>query len=180
VKRDFVNSLSRPDPKRADMESLDKFSKSLNTILIWIAGVFLVTMILLTCSNIFLRLVWTPIRGTFELMGFFGAIVTAFALGYTQIKRGHIGIDIVVNQFSEKAQGILNGINYSICMIFFAIAGWQISKWATTLWKTGEVTETLRIIFYPFTYGVAFGCIILALVFLVDLLKVLIQEKGAS
>ena len=160
------------------MELLDKISHALNQILVWIAGIFLVTMILLTCANIFLRIVWMPVKGTFELMGFFGAIVTAFALGYTQIKRGHIGIDIVVDQFSAKTQRILNSINYSICMIFFAIAGWQVTKWATTLWKTGEITETLRIIFYPFTYGVAIGCFVLALVLLVDLLKVLIQEKG--
>ena len=160
------------------MELLDKISHALNQILVWIAGIFLVTMILLTCANIFLRIVWMPVKGTFELMGFFGAIVTAFALGYTQIKRGHIGIDIVVDQFSAKTQRILNSINYSICMIFFAIAGWQVTKWATTLLKTGEITETLRIIFYPFTYGVALGCFVLALVLLVDLLKVLIQEKG--
>ena len=162
------------------MEQLEKISRFLNEVLIWMAGIFLVTMILLTCSNIFLRLVWTPIRGTFELMEFFGAIVTAFALGYTQIHRGHIGIDIVVNQCSEKTQRIINTISYSICMVFFSIAGWQIARWATVLRKTGEVTETLRIIFYPFTYAVAFGCIILALVLLVDLLKVLIQGKGAS
>ena len=161
------------------MELLDKISHALNQILVWIAGIFLVTMILLTCANIFLRIVWMPVKGTFELMGFFGAIVTAFALGYTQIKRGHIGIDIVVDQFSAKTQRILNSINYSICMIFFAIAGWQVTKWATTLLKTGEITETLRIIFYPFTYGVAIGCFVLALVLLVDLLKVLIQEKGS-
>ena len=160
------------------MELLDKISRVLNEILVWIAGVFLVTMIFLTCANIFLRLVWMPVKGTYELMGFFGAIITAFALGYTQIKRGHIGIDIVVNQFSEKAQRILNSINYLICMIFFAIAGWQIAKWATTLKQTGEVTETLRIIFYPFTYGVALGCILLAFVLLTDLLRVLIREKG--
>jgi len=164
---------------KADMELLDKISRVLNEILIWLAGVFLVTMILLTCANIFLRLVWMPVKGTFELMGFFGAIGTAFALGYTQIKRGHIGIDILVNRFSAKAQRILNGSNYFICMIFFAIAGWQIAKWATTLWKTGEVTETLRIIFYPFTYGVALGCLTLTLVLLVDLLKVLIEGKRA-
>lgn len=162
------------------MEFLDKFSRVLNQVLIWIAGVFLAGMILLTCSNIFLRIVWLPVKGTFELMGFFGAVVTAFALGYTQIKRGHIGIDIVVMQFSAKVQRVLNGINYLICMAFFSIAGWQIAKWATTLWRTGEVTETLRIIFYPFTYGVALGCFVLALVLLVDLLRVLIEGKGAS
>jgi TRAP-type C4-dicarboxylate transport system permease small subunit len=162
------------------MEFLDKLSKVLNQVLIWIAGVFLGGMILLTCSNILLRIVWLPVKGTFELMGFFGAIVTGFSLGYTQIKRGHIGIDILVMQFSEKVQRILNSINYLTCMVLFAIAGWQIAKWATTLWRTGEVTETLRIIFYPFTYGVALGCFILALVLLVDLLRELIQGKGAS
>ena len=162
------------------MEFLDKFSRVLNQVLIWIAGVFLAGMILLTCSNIFLRIVWLPVKGTFELMGFFGAIVTAFALGYTQMKRGHIGIDIVVKQFSAKVQRTLNGINYLICMAFFSIAGWQIAKWATTLWRTGEVTETLRIIFYPFTYGVALGCFVLALVLLVDLVRELIEGKGAS
>jgi TRAP-type C4-dicarboxylate transport system permease small subunit len=162
------------------MELLDKISRVLNEIFIWIAGFFLVVMILLTCANIFLRLVWMPVKGTFELMGFFGAIVTALALGYTQIKKGHIGIDIVVNQFSAKAQRILNGVNYFICMIFFALAGLQIGRWATTICKTGEVTETLRIVFYPFTYGVALGCIILSFVLLVDFLKMLIQGKRAS
>jgi TRAP-type C4-dicarboxylate transport system permease small subunit len=170
----------QPFDWKADMELLDKISRVLNEILIGIAGVFLVAMILLTCGNIFLRLVWTPVKGTFELMGFFGAIVTAFALGYTQIKRGHIGIDIVVNQFSAKTQRILSGINYFICMVFFGIAGWQIAKWATVLWKTGEITETLRIIFYPFTYGVAFGCFVFTLVLFVDLFKVLTKGKRAS
>ena len=65
-------------------------------------------------------------------------------------------------------------------MVFFGIAGWQVAKWGTILWKTGEVTETLRIIFYPFTYGVALGCLILTLVLLVDLLKVLIEGTRAS
>ena len=170
----------QPIDWKMDMELLDKISRVLTEILIWIAGIFLLAMILLTCGNIFLRLVCTPVKGTFELMGFFGAIVTAFALGYTQIKRGHIGIDILVSQFSTKTQRILNSINYFICMVFFGIAGWQVAKWATILWKTGEVTETLRIIFYPFTYGVALGCLILTLVLFVDLLKVLIEGTRAS
>ena len=83
-----------------------------------------------------------------------------------------------MNQFSPWTRRILNGINYLICMVFFALAGWQIAVWGTTIWRTGEVTETLRIIFYPFIYGVALGCIILSLVFLVDLLKVLVEGKG--
>jgi TRAP-type C4-dicarboxylate transport system permease small subunit len=162
------------------MTVLNKLSHYLNQALIWIAGCFLAAMILLTCANIFMRIVWVPVSGTFELMGYFGAIVTAFALGYTQIKRGHIAVDIVVLGFSKKIQKILNAVNCLICMIFFSVVAWQIAKYATTLWKTGEVTETLRIVYYPFTYGVAFGCAILSLVFLIDFLKALFPDPALS
>ncbi|HIJ20322.1 MAG TPA: TRAP transporter small permease subunit, partial [Deltaproteobacteria bacterium] len=88
---------------------LDKVSHYLNQALIFIAGIFLVAMIVLTCANIFLRLVWMPVSGTFELMGYFGAVLTAFALGYTQLSKGHIAVDIVVLRFSKGVQRVLNG-----------------------------------------------------------------------
>jgi TRAP-type C4-dicarboxylate transport system permease small subunit len=143
------------------------------------AGIFLAAMILMTCINIFSRIFGNPLKGTYELMGYFGALVTALALGYTQIKKAHIAVDILVNQFSQTTQLILQAINCLICMVFFSIAGWQIGKLAKTLWQTGEVSETLRIIYYPFTYGVAFGCCLLALVALVDFLKLAFNPKGA-
>lgn len=160
------------------MAFLDKITHYLNQILIWIAGCLLAAMICLTCANIFLRIVWIPVIGTFELMGYFSAVMTAFALGYTQIRRGHIAVDIVVLGFSKKTQNILNDINHFICMVFFAIVSWQIAKYATTLVKTGEITETLRIVYYPFTYGVALGCAVLSLVFLSDLLGPLFRKAG--
>ncbi len=159
------------------MVILDRISHYLNQMLICIAGLFMIAMIFLTCANVFLRFVWIPVSGTFELMGYFGAVVTAFAVGYTQIRRGHIAVDIIVLRFSKKAQRILNAVNNIICMVFFALAAWQISRYATTLWETGEVTETLQVIYYPFTYGVALGCAVLSLVFLTDFLK-LFMEKG--
>jgi TRAP-type C4-dicarboxylate transport system permease small subunit len=163
--------------RKADMVVLDKVNQALNQALLWLAGGFLVAMILLTCTNIVLRLVWVPIRGTYELMGYGGGIVTAFALGYTQLKRGHVAVDILVLRFSKRIQNILHGVNDLICMIFFAVVAWQIAKYATTLWRTGEVTETLQIIYYPFTYGVAVGCAALSLVFLTDFLKCVVQQN---
>lgn len=158
---------------------LEKISKILNRIMIVFAGICLAAMILMTCMNIFSRLFWSPLKGTYELMGYFGALVTAFALSYTQLKKAHIAVDVLVSQFSQKTQLILQGLNCLICTVFFSIAGWQISKLAKTLWQTGEVTETLRIIYYPFTYGVALGCCLLALVLLVEFLKIAVNSKGA-
>ena len=71
-------------------------------------------------------------------------------------------------------------VNNIICTVFFAIVSWQVAKYATILLKTGEVTETLRIIYYPFTYGVALGCAMLALVFLTHFLKTLSQKEEPS
>lgn len=159
------------------MNALDKLTLILNRVLIWIGGFFLMAMIALTCANIFLRLVWVPVKGTYELMGFFGAVVTAFALGYTQSKKGHIAVDILVQSFSASTRRVLTFINSVICMLFFAFAAWQIAKYAGVLRSTGELTQTLRIIYYPFIYVVSAGCGVLALTFLTELLKTICSGK---
>ena len=155
------------------MDLLDKFIQYLTRLLTWLAGCVLGVMIILTCANIFLRSVWIPVKGTFELTGYCGAVTMAFALGMTQLKKGHIAVDILVLKFSEPIQKVLAGVNYLICALFFALISWKIAHYATTLCETGELTETLRIIYYPFTYCVAFGCATLSLVFLTEFLKIL-------
>jgi TRAP-type C4-dicarboxylate transport system permease small subunit len=159
------------------MKVLNKLCDRLTRGLLWLGSFFLVAMIVLTCANIFFRLVWIPVKGTFELMGFFGAIVTAFALSYTQMRRGHIAVDILINTFTKKTRKIVDIINHTLCCLFFCIAAWQIALKAATLLYTGEVTETLRIIYYPFTFGVAFGCVVLSLILFQDLVKTIIAKK---
>lgn len=157
---------------------LEKYTQRVNVVGIVTAGIFLAAMTAITCGNIITRIVWIPISGTFELMGFFGALVTAFALGYTQMHKAHISVDILVNRFPKKVQRFLNVVNCIICSAFFSIAGWQITKLANTMRVTGEVTETLRIIYYPFTFGVALGCFLLALVLLVELVLETVGAHG--
>jgi TRAP-type C4-dicarboxylate transport system permease small subunit len=153
------------------MSFLNKVAELLNQILIWLAGGLLCIMVILTCANIFFRVTWVPIPGTFELMGYLSAVATAFALGYAQLKKTHIWVDVLVQRFSNRTQRILTGVNAILCTAFFAIVAWQIIRYGTTLRTTGEVTETLRIIYYPFTYAVALGCAALSLVFLVEFLN---------
>jgi TRAP-type C4-dicarboxylate transport system permease small subunit len=162
------------------MKLLDTISEWLNKLLAWVAGAFLFGMVLLTCANIFCRLFWVPVRGTFELMGFSGAVVTAFALGYTQMKRGHISVDVLVETFPRARRRILVLVNNIICCGFFTLAAWQIVVKANTLRLTGEVTETLGIIYYPFAYAVAFGCLVLVLVMLTDIVRQLLPDREGA
>ncbi|MDC3237225.1 TRAP transporter small permease [bacterium] len=156
---------------------LTKITETLNKLLTFLAGLILIVMVLLTCANIVFRMFWVPISGTYELMGFAGALLTSFALAYTQIKKGHIAVDVLVNVFPKKTRWFIAAINNGMCFIFFMLAGWQLTIKANTLRTTGEVTETLRIIYYPFTYAVALGCAVLALILLTDFLRQLIPAK---
>ncbi|MFH1985421.1 MAG: TRAP transporter small permease [Pseudomonadota bacterium] len=151
-----------------------------NRLLLVLAGLCLAAMCLLTCANIFLRAVWKPIPGAYELMGLFCAVATAFALGHTRMQRGHIAVDVLVNTFRPGLRRLLQVINNGACTIFFGLAAWQLTLKALVLMRSGEITETLRIIYYPFTIAVAMGCAFLALVMAADLVGLLRARAGKA
>lgn len=160
------------------MEFLDKISRRLNQTLAVIAGISLAAMIVLTVGNIWSRILWAPIKGTVELIGFFGAIAAAFTLGFSQIHNAHTAVDILVLKFSKKTQKLLQAFNALVGAAFFGVAGWQLVRWGTTLWQTGELTETLRVIYHPFVYAVAAGCFAMALTQLLQSFKALSARNG--
>ncbi len=162
------------------MNGLGKPGLFVSGLLVKIGGIFLVGMIVLTCANIFLRLVWLPVRGTFELMGFFGAVVAAFALAHTQTLKGHIAVDVLLDTFSPGKKRFCRIVNSLACFLFMVLCAWQLTLKGFILRETGEITETLNIAYYPFVWGVAFGCLVLALIFLSDLIDNLFKTKGGA
>jgi len=151
--------------------AFERLTYALNRWLNWIGAAALLLMVFLVCSNILGRLFIQPIKGVYEIVGFLGGIAIGFAMGYTQIKKGHISVEILVLRLRPRARAIVNSIGYLICFFLFALMAWQHANFATSTWKVGEVSETLKIPFFPLIYGVAFGCIALCLVLLVDFLK---------
>lgn len=131
----------------------------------------------IACANMLMRPMGAPITGAYELIGFFGALVVAMPLGYSQISRSHISVDILAMRYSKRAKRITNRLSSIICMIFFVLVAWQSANYATTIWKRGETSETLRIIYYPFVYVVAICALLLALSLLIDFLKTIFPPK---
>ena len=126
----------------------------------------------LATVNVCLRFFFNaPYRGAYELVGFSGAIVIAFALGYTQKRKDHIVVDILTEKFPKRLNRILDGINYLITTIFFAIVSWQVFVFGTKILRSGEVSETLKIMFYPFIFSVSLGFAVFSFTLVVDFLK---------
>lgn len=162
------------------IERLERLSIFLNRCLMAAAGVVLVGMMAVACANVILRSFGFPLKGTFELMGLFGSVVAAFALGKTQISREHIAVDVLIRLFPRRLKLAADYVNNLAGMLFFIVAAWQTARWGINLQRVGEVSETLRIIYYPFVYCVSFGCMVIALVFFVDMLKLALSHDGEA
>ena len=135
----------------------------------------MVALMLLTVANMAMREVWVPFAGTAEVVGFLAALVAALALGYTQLRRGHTWVDILVARLPKRTQALIDSLMFFFAMVMFGLATWQIFELANHYWRIGLLSETLKIIFFPFIYVVALGCALLCLALLVDFLRSLSQ-----
>ena len=157
---------------------IEQWTARVADIFNWVAAAAVVGMMVLTCLDIILRMFRHPIPGTYEMVGFLGAVFAAFSLGYTSVHRGHIAVDFIVQKFPKSVQSLVDGINALICGIFFGFIARQCLVYAGDLKMYGEVSMTLQMPVYPFVYGIAVGCFLLTLVLLVRFIKDMLVAFG--
>jgi len=155
-----------------------KLNQRLADGLLVLGGIVLVMMMCLACANMVLRGVSAPIKGTYELMGFMGALVTAFGLAATQNRKGHIALTIMAGMFPRRVERFIDAASFLCCGLFFLLIARQTSLWALSLVKTGELSETLRIIYYPFPLIAAFGVAALGLSLVCDFIVAVFGDPG--
>ncbi len=137
-----------------------------------IAGVSLTFLMLLTVMDVILRALKRPIVGTYELVAFSGAVVIGFAVPLTSWLRGHIFVDFFILRFSQKVRNIFNITTRCLVIVLFFLIGWNLIKYGMDLQKSGEVSLTLQMPFYPVAYGVAVCCFVQCLVLICDVIKI--------
>jgi TRAP-type C4-dicarboxylate transport system permease small subunit len=104
---------------------------------------------------------------------------SAFALGYCQIRKGHIRVDFLLKCFPGKMQAVL-----TILANFLGLTAFSLLCWRSVLYMQyylsitrGNATDTLHIPLYPFVLVLAIGTGMLALVLLFDLAHSIAEVK---
>jgi len=144
------------------------FSRFINII----AGISLSFIVFITVADVILRSFRRPILGAYEVVAFSGAVVIGFALPFTSWARGHIYVDFLILRFSKKVRNIFNIVTRCLVIWLFLMIGWNLIKYGMDLQKSGEVSLTLQMPFYPVAYGVGICCFIQCLVLLCDIFKI--------
>lgn len=149
---------------------MNRFLAGLTTIQTLIAGTFLVIMVVLTTANIVGRQAGMPIRGTFEIMGFLGAAVFGLSLSFSHSKKEHLYVSILFDAFPRKVQQVARCVSNLGSIALFSALGIQLARTGLNLKAVNEVSETLRIPYYPVVLVLAFGVGVLVLLLVYELL----------
>lgn len=153
------------------MDSLKNAVHKVSGILNIFGGIALAIMMGLVFVNVLLRAVWEPLLGTYEYTSFLASMTIALALAHCAAKKGHVMITIFAERLPARVQAALDLVVALLGTSLYLILAWQCSKYAISMYRSGEVGLTTEIPFYPFVFLVAFGILMLALVLLIDLFE---------
>ena len=137
-----------------------------------IAGIFLVFMMLLTTCDVILRIFSRPIIGTYEMVALSGGIVVGFSVPITSWVRGQIFVDFFYQKFPKNIQDVFNYVTRLMAILLFLFTAWNLVKMATDMYRSGEVSLTLQLPFYPVAYGIGFAFFVQIFVLIADMMKI--------
>jgi TRAP-type C4-dicarboxylate transport system permease small subunit len=142
-----------------------KISRILNMI----AGVSLIALMVLTIVDVILRGFARPVPGTYELVALLGALTIGLAMPQTALNRGHIYVDSLIASFPRTARNLFHLVTRCVVLILFFLVGWNLLRYGADLHRSGEVSLTLQIPFYPVAYGIGLACFVQCLVTLCEI-----------
>ncbi len=150
------------------LKQAERVSSRLNLWLTRAGAAVLFATMVMAVANMVLRPLGIPVTGSFELMGLGCAITAALGLALAQEQKSHISVDILFSHFPPVARAVLNALGCIICTLLFTAASWRLFHMGLTQLETGEVSETLRLPFYPVIWIVAAGFAALSLRLMIE------------
>lgn len=148
-----------------------KVLKATVLVLAVVAGAGIVTMMLVTCLDVILRIFRSPLIGAYDIVKIAGTITIAAALPYTTAVKGHVAIEYFFLKLPPKSRMAVNSLTHLLSMILFTCLTWQSINYGMSLKQNGQVTSTLQLPVYWVLYILAFSCAVVVLVISYHLLR---------
>ncbi len=160
------------------MEQLPQAEPQSNRVVKWICNVMIAIsaftlgiMLFLSVADVVGRTVFLhPIEGTSELIGMLLIITASLGLGYCQLVKGNINIDIFTGRFGRRGQGVLSLFSYLMSIIISIIITWRglLMMRQYMIEKLGSTTAILGIVQWPFMLLMSLGFAWVTVIFILD------------
>jgi TRAP-type C4-dicarboxylate transport system permease small subunit len=154
---------------KAFLSVVNKIDNFLNSI----AEIIMVCMVLLTVLDVLLRVFGrSAIMGTFELVGVMGAIVISFSLPRTQWDKGHVIVDLLIENRSEAVKNTFFVITRIVGIVVMAFVSWNLVIKGMHLYTAGETSMTLHLPYFPWPFIFAFCFLLESITLLTDIFRI--------
>ena len=136
-----------------------------------IAAVVLAIMMFLSVADVIATQFLHPIQGTIEIVGLLVVVVGCLGLGYAQLTKSNVSIDIIPNRFSSTGKAILDIFSYTMSVGLCSILVWRMSlrSWDYIFKTLGGKTVTLHITLWPFMALMTICFAWLMVIYIIDL-----------
>lgn len=160
------------------MHGFFRFTKGFSTTLNAFAAVALILMTVLVCTDVVLRIFGRSILGAYEIVGFLGAIVSAFALPQTTLDKKHVSVEVLINHFPAHFKRTTRILADLLALCLFGFITYAGIAYGYDLKVSHETSMTLRLPVFPVLYGIAFSSFVVMLVYLRDLILLFKKDKA--
>ena len=153
------------------MEKLKRLVSGLSKFMAVIAGTTLVFVMLLTVLDVILRYFGYPIIGVYDLVALGGGIIIGFSMPLAAERKVHVFMEMALQANSRTAQRVLSLVTRLIVFGISFLVAWNLIRMGLGFRETGEVSLTIKIVYYPIAIGLGVCFFIQMLVILVEILE---------
>jgi TRAP-type C4-dicarboxylate transport system permease small subunit len=151
---------------------LEKFTRGFSGSLEWVGVIGILLMFLVNLVDVVgAKLFRWPLPGSVEIISFSQIVAIAPAIAFTLILGRHIRVEFIVDRFPKRIRAAISSISSFLSLTLFVLILWQSYLYGVSLQKAGEIGSTSHLPFYPFAYVIAFCCVPVCLVFLMEVLR---------
>jgi TRAP-type C4-dicarboxylate transport system permease small subunit len=112
-----------------------------------------------------------PLPGSTEMTGIAQIVAIAGGLAFSKINGNHIAVTFLPDWLKGRRKAALEIFISLLGLGLFVIAGWMTYEYGLSMFDTGEKTQLLEIVFYPFAFWIALCCIPMCFVIIKELLN---------
>jgi TRAP-type C4-dicarboxylate transport system permease small subunit len=172
-----VELVRSREVRRENMKRLMAAVLKGDIVLYTIAGMVLAFMIVLTLCDVILRNLGHPITGSMEIIQYGGSIVFGFSIPYATWMGAQVLVDLVTNKLGLNNRKRIQAVTRSVGIIMFLFVAYNFFMYALDVKRTGELTASFRIPYYPFCFAISLSFLFHSLTILCDLIKTLQGKK---
>ena len=124
----------------------------------------LVAMTIVTVTDVAGRYLFNrPLPGALELSELLMVFLVFGAFAVTELRNGHVDIDVVVNKLPRYARALSETFAATLSTAFWGVITWRTALHAQNVWHAGETTPNLGLPIAPFVWVAAAGTLLFTL-----------------